>query len=113
MALYSLKLKFLQFSKLSSIYFVINNLPINMTRYIYLPIDNRDNRSIKILPIISKYKNRKLLEDLKAKFISIRGSVSIGENDLVQTRQGQQYCGSIILAARRGGITEEDNHLSG
>lgn len=110
MALYSLKLKFLQFSKLSSIYFVINNLPINTTRYIYLPIDNR---SIKILPIISKYKNRKLLEDLKAKFISIRGSVSIGENDLVQTRQGQQYCGSIILAARRGGITEEDNHLSG
>lgn len=110
MGLYSLKLKFLQFSKLSSIYFVINNLPINTTRYIYLPIDNR---SIKILPIISKYKNRKLLEDLKAKFISIRGSVSIGENDLVQTRQGQQYCGSIILAARRGGITEEDNHLSG
>lgn len=110
MGLYSLKLKFLQFSKLSSIYFVINNLPINTTRYIYLPIDNR---SIKILPIISKYKNRKLLEDLKAKFISIRGSVSIGENDLVQTRQGQQYCGSIILAARRGGVTEEDNHLSG
>lgn len=110
MGLYSLKLKFFQFSKLSSIYFVINNLPINTTRYIYLPIDNR---SIKILPIISKYKNRKLLEDLKAKFISIRGSVSIGENDLVQTRQGQQYCGSIILAARRGGVTEEDNHLSG
>lgn len=110
MGLYSLKLKFLQFSKLSSIYFVINNLPINTTRYIYLPIDNR---SIKILPIISKYKNRKLLEDLKAKFISIRGSVSIGENDLVQTRQGQQYCGSIILAARCGGVTEEDNHLSG
>lgn len=110
MGLYSLKLKFLEFSKLSSIYFVINNLPINTTRYIYLPIDNR---SIKILPIISKYKNRKLLEDLKAKFISIRGSVSIGENDLVQTRQGQQYCGSIILAARCGGVTEEDNHLSG
>lgn len=110
MGLYSLKLKFFQFSKLSSIYFVINNLPINTTRYIYLPIDNR---SIKILPIISKYKNRKLLEDLKAKFISIRGSVSIGENDLVQTRQGQQYCGSIILAARCGGVTEEDNHLSG
>lgn len=57
----------------------------------HLPIDNRYNRSIKIPPIISKYKNCKLEEDLKAKFISIGGSVSIGKNDLVQTRQGQQY----------------------